>query len=143
MVYRYESGRSEMTLSQLAAYAESLGIQVGDIWPSSTPRTRELRPFLDALESLEPEERPSAIDKASRDIAYWNATFNARMARRDDEHVQGNPTVPYNAGSVTKSNGDDAVGFIGPGAASRLANDEPDPRRRKAEGSKKTRRDRK
>lgn len=83
MIYRYESGRSDISLSDLGRLAEFYGQQVGDLFPSSKPRTRELQPFLMALEDFEPEERPAIIDKAARDLAFASMLMNGRIARRE------------------------------------------------------------
>jgi SOS-response transcriptional repressor LexA len=86
MIFRYEAGRSEISLTQLAKLAEFYRMQVGDIFPSSKPRTRELQPFLAALEDFEPDDRPAIIDKAARDLAFTSMMMNGRAAREIERH---------------------------------------------------------
>jgi len=105
MIYRYESGRSEITLSQIAILAEFYMMQVGDIFPSSKPRTRELQPLIIAIEEFEPEERAAVVDKAARDLAWQAMMINGRVARAETDHkgreIRQSGTPPTKPGDET------------------------------------------
>jgi transcriptional regulator with XRE-family HTH domain len=88
MIRRYESGRSEITLSQAGKYAEFLGKQLGDIFESTTVRAADLQQVLVALEQLTAEERPQAIEHAARTIAYTARMMNGRVARVTDTNTE-------------------------------------------------------
>jgi phage repressor protein C with HTH and peptisase S24 domain/DNA-binding XRE family transcriptional regulator len=108
MIYRYESGRSEPTLSTVAKMAECYGQQLGDIFPSAKPRSRELQPLMLALEDFDAEERPSVVEKVTRDLSFLAMLLKGRTAKvatsspeprrsqtvTNGENVTTFPTVP-------------------------------------------------
>lgn len=81
MVYRFERGASQPNLRQLGLLAECYGMQVGDMFPSTRPRMRDLAPLLAALDAFSEDERPDAIAHATRQLQFAAALASSRAAR--------------------------------------------------------------
>jgi transcriptional regulator with XRE-family HTH domain len=105
MIYRFESGRSSPSLPQLSLMAECYGMQIGDMFPTSQPRSRELAPLLMALEDFEPEERQPVIDKLVRDLSFASMLLKTRVARHENREplATNHRPRPYNGSDSAMS----------------------------------------
>lgn len=99
MIYRFERGASQPNLAQIGLLAECYGKQVGDMFPSTQPRMRDLGKFVMALEAFDEDERAAAIEHATRQLQFAAALAASRAAKataagKNGDHHDNDAPIP-------------------------------------------------
>lgn len=94
MIYRYERGTSSPNLVTLSALADCYGMQLGDMFPSSQARSKEIAPILTALHDIDPEDRAELIDDAAALIRRYSLYAKRRELRLDITAPEPSKVIP-------------------------------------------------